>query len=103
MKLIIAIVRSNKLDQVRESLVEAGIERITVSRVSGHGRQLKEEVYRGKLVVPGLTPKIRIEVAVNDDFVETTVDAILKSARSNVEMMVLLVTEKYLLLLLKSV
>ncbi len=83
MKLIIAIVRSNKLDQVRESLVEAGIERITVSRVSGHGRQFKEEVYRGKVVVPGLTPKIRIEIAVNNDFVETTVDAILKSARSN--------------------
>lgn len=80
MKLIIAIIRSNKLDQVRECLVEKGIERITVSRVSGHGRHAKEELYRGKLIVPGLTPKIRIEIAVNDDFVETAIAAILKSA-----------------------
>ena len=83
MKLIVAIIRSNKLDQVRESLIDAGIERITVGRVSGHGRHIKEEVYRGKVVVPGLTPKIRIEIAVNDDFVETTVNAILESAKSN--------------------
>lgn len=80
MKLIIAIIRSNKLDQVREALVEKEIERITVSRVSGHGRHAKEELYRGKLIVPGLTPKIRIEIAVNDDFVDTAVDAILESA-----------------------
>ncbi len=80
MKLIIAIIRSNKLDQVRESLIEKGIERITVSRVSGHGRHAKEELYRGKLIVPGLTPKIRIEIAVNDDFVDTAVNAILESA-----------------------
>ena len=80
MKLIIAIVRSNKLDQVRENLVKKGIERITVSRVSGHGRLAKQELYRGKLIVDGLTPKIRIEIAVNDDFVEKTVDAILESA-----------------------
>lgn len=83
MKLIIAIIRSNKLDQVRESLIDAGIERITVSRVSGHGRQLKEEVYRGQVVVPGLTPKMRIEIAVNDDFVDATINAILTSARTN--------------------
>ncbi len=82
MKLIVAIIRSNKLDQVRESLIDAGIERITVARVSGHGRQVKEELYRGKVVVPGLTPKMRIEIAVNEEFVDTAVDAILKSARS---------------------
>ena len=82
MKLIVAIIRSNKLDQVRESLSDAGVERITVSRVSGHGRHYKEELYRGKVVIPGLTPKMRIEVAVNEDFVEPTIDAILKSARS---------------------
>lgn len=82
MKLIIAIIRSNKLDQVREGLIDAGIERITVGRVSGHGRHAKEEVYRGKVVVPGLTPKIRIEIAVNDNFVEKAVDAIIESAKS---------------------
>ncbi len=83
MKLIVAIIRSNKLDQVRESLIDAEIERITVSRASGHGRHAKEEMYRGQVVVPGLTPKIRIEIAVNDEFVETTIDAIMKAARSN--------------------
>lgn len=83
MKLLVAIIRSNKLDQVRESLNDAGIERITVSRVSGHGRHVKEEIYRGKIVVPGLTPKMRIEIAVNEEFVEPTIEAILKSARSS--------------------
>jgi len=83
MKLIIAIIRSNKLDQVRESLIDAEIERITVSRASGHGRHAaKAEMYRGVVVVPGLTPKIRIEIAVNDEFVETTVDAIMRAART---------------------
>jgi len=81
MKLIIAIIRSNKLDEVRENLVAKGIERITVSRASGHGRYQNIEVYRGKEIVPGLTPKIRIEIAVNDAFVETTINAILESAR----------------------
>ena len=83
MKLIIAIIRSNMLDQVRECLIDADITRISVSRISGHGRHFNEEVYRGKLVVPGLTPKIRIEIAVNDKFVEPTVNAILKAARTN--------------------
>ena len=83
MKLIIAIIRSNKLDQVRESLIDAEIERITVSRASGHGRYANEEMYRGLVVVPGLTPMIRIEIAVNDEFVDVTVDAILRSARTS--------------------
>ena len=82
MKLIVAIIRSNKLDQVRESLIDAGIERITVGRVSGHGRHIKEEVYRGKVVVPGLTPKIRIEIAVTEEYVKKTTDAIIKGAKS---------------------
>lgn len=85
MKLIVAIVRSNKLDQVRESLISAGIERITVGRVSGHGQHYKEELYRGKVLVPGLTPKIRIEIAVNEEFVDTAVNAIITSARESEE------------------
>jgi len=83
MKLITAIIRNSQLDQVRESLIAAGIERITVSRASGHGQQLKEEIYRGKKVVPGLTPKMRVEIAVNDEFVEVTIDAIIKAARTH--------------------
>ncbi len=82
MKLITAIIRSYQLDQVRESLIAAGITRITVSRVSGHGAQKREEVYRGKKVIPGLIPKMRVEVAVNDEFVDVTVEAIMEAARS---------------------
>jgi nitrogen regulatory protein PII len=83
MKLITAIIRENKLDQVREALIEAEITRITVSRVSGHGQQLREEIYRGTRVVPNLIPKVRIDIAVNEDFVDITVNTIIKAARSN--------------------
>ena len=83
MKLITAIIRENKLDRVREALIEAEISRITVSRVSGHGRQVREGIYRGQSIIPNLIPKIRLEIAVNDEFVELTVDTIMKSARSN--------------------
>jgi nitrogen regulatory protein PII len=83
MKLITAIIREVQLERVREALIEAEITRITVSRVSGHGRQRIEEVYRGQKVVPDLIPKIKIEIAVNDPFVGITVDTILRSARTN--------------------
>ena len=85
MKMITAIIRENKLDQVREALIEAEITRITVSRVSGHGQQLREEIYRGSKVIPNLIPKVRIDIAVNDAFVEITVDTLIKSARTNSE------------------
>jgi nitrogen regulatory protein P-II 1 len=83
MKLITAIIRENKLDAVREALIDAEITRITVSRVSGHGQQVREELYRGQTVTPDLIPKIRLEIAVNDDFVDITVNTIIKSARTN--------------------
>lgn len=83
MKLITAIIREVQLDRVREALIDAEITRITVSRVSGNGRQRIEELYRGQKIVPDLIPKIRIEIAVNDSFVDITVDTILKSARTN--------------------
>ena len=83
MKLITAIIRENKLDQVREALIEAEITRITVSRVSGHGQQVREEIYRGNRVIPNLIPKTRLEIAVNDTFVDITVNTIIKAARSN--------------------
>jgi nitrogen regulatory protein P-II 1 len=82
MKLITAIIRETQLDAVREALIDAEITRITVSRVSGHGQQTSEEIYRGQKVIPNLIPKIRLEIAVNDTFVDITVDTILKSARS---------------------
>ena len=83
MKLITAIIREDKLDEVREALIAAEISRITVSRVSGHGRQRDEEVYRGKVVVPNLVPKMRLEIALNDAFVDITCDAIIKAAKTD--------------------
>jgi nitrogen regulatory protein P-II 1 len=83
MKLLIAIIRENQLDQVREALIDAGISRITVSHVAGHGRSKTEEIYRGQVVVPNLVPNIRLEIALNDDFVEQTCDAILNATTAN--------------------
>jgi nitrogen regulatory protein P-II 1 len=82
MKMIIAIINEEQLDAVREALIEAEITRITVGRVSGHGRQVDEEIYRGKKIVPNLLPKIRLEIAVNEEFVDITVNTIIKSAKS---------------------
>ncbi len=82
MKLITAIIREVQLDVVREALIENGISRITVSRVSGHGQQITEEIYRGRKVVPDLTPKVRLEIAVNDEFVDVTVNTIIRGAKS---------------------
>ena len=83
MKLITAIIRETQMDAVREALIEANITRITVSRVSGHGQQQSVEIYRGQKVVPNLIPKSRIEIAVNDQYVDITVDTIIKAARSS--------------------
>ena len=85
MKMITAIVREEKLDQVREALIEAEITRITVSRVSGHGRQMQTNIHRGKKVVPNLVPKVRLMIAVNDSFVEPTCEAIISVARTGKE------------------
>ena len=82
MKLITAIIREVQLDQVRQALIDAEVTRITVSSVSGHGQQVREEIYRGRKVIPNLIPKIKLEIAVNDDFVNVTVDAIVKAAKS---------------------
>ncbi len=82
MKLITAIIRESQLDHVREALIANEITRITVSRVSGHGRQQREEIYRGRRVVPNLVPKIKLEIAVNDDFIDITVNTIIEAARS---------------------
>jgi nitrogen regulatory protein P-II 1 len=84
MKLITAIIRESKLDEVREALIQADITRITVVRVSGHGQQSdQQDIYRGQKIIPNLIPKIKIEIAVNDEFVAITVDTILKSAKTN--------------------
>ena len=89
MKLIIAIIRENQLDQVREALVNAGISRITVNHVSGHGRtQQGEEIYRGQIVIPNLVPNIRLEIAVNDNFKDVACNTILKATSANADGMI---------------
>jgi len=82
MKLIIAVIRESQLDEVREALIAAEISRITVSKVSGHGQQQQEEFHRGQKVIPNLIPKIKIEIAVNDEFVDITTETIIKTART---------------------
>ncbi|MCX5782405.1 MAG: P-II family nitrogen regulator [Elusimicrobia bacterium] len=83
MKLIIAVIQSYKLDEVKQELYKAEVNLITVSEVLGHGRQKGiTEVYRGVKETGNLLKKIRLEIAVNDNFVEPTVKAIIKGART---------------------
>lgn len=83
MKLIIAIIQPHKLEDVKEELYKADVNLITVSEVLGHGRQKGiAEVYRGFKETGNLLRKIRIEIAVNDNFVEPTVKAIIKGAHT---------------------
>jgi nitrogen regulatory protein P-II 1 len=81
MKLIVAIIQPDKLEEVHQALIDNEIFRITVSRVTGHGQQEDQELYRGSEVRPPLLPKVRLEIGVNDGFVEPTIEAILKGAR----------------------
>jgi len=83
MKLITAIIQPDKLDEVREALINAEITRITVSRVTGHGRQVEEELYRGQAFAPNLIPKVRLDIACNDGFVKITCDAIINAVKQN--------------------
>lgn len=81
MKLISAIVKPFKLDDVREAISSVGVEGLTVSEVKGFGRQKGHtELYRGAEYQVDFLPKVKLEVAVNDDQVERLVEAISKSA-----------------------
>lgn len=83
MKLIIAIIQPHRLEEVKEALYDADIQLITVSEVLGHGRQGGvTEVYRGNRETGNLLRKIRLEIAVNDEFAETCIDAIMTGART---------------------
>lgn len=83
MKLITAIVKPFKLDDVRESLSEIGVQGITVTEVKGFGRQKGHtELYRGAEYVVDFLPKVKIEVAVAEDMVDQTIEAITKSANT---------------------
>jgi len=83
MKLIIAIIQPYKLEGVKEELYKAEVNLITVSEVLGHGRQKGvAEVYRGVKETGNLLRKIRLEIAVNDNFLEPTIKAIIKGAKT---------------------
>jgi nitrogen regulatory protein PII len=83
MKMVMAVVKPFKLDDVREALAEVGVQGITVTEVKGFGRQRGHtELYRGAEYVVDFLPKIKIEVAVTDDLVERVVDAITHAANS---------------------
>ncbi len=81
MRLIKAIIKPFKLDEVRDALNEVGVQGMTVSEVKGYGRQKGHtELYRGAEYVVDLLPKVKLEVVVPDDLVATAVDAITQAA-----------------------
>ena len=83
MKLIVAIVRPEQLSDVLEALFHAEVRGLTISRVQGHGGEREHvETYRGLTVKMELSEKVRLEVGVSNHFVEPTVRAILKGART---------------------
>jgi nitrogen regulatory protein P-II 2 len=83
MKLITAIIKPFKLDDVREALADAGIEGMTVTEVKGFGRQKGHtELYRGAEYVVDFLPKLKIEVAVSESALERTIEAVQTAART---------------------
>jgi nitrogen regulatory protein P-II 2 len=83
MKLIIAVVKPFKLDDVREALSEIGVQGITVTEVKGFGRQKGHtELYRGAEYVVDFLPKVKLEVAVDDNLMEKTIEAISSAANT---------------------
>ena len=83
MKMIMAVIKPFKLDEVREALTELGIEGMTVSEVRGFGRQKGQtEVYRGAEYAISFLPKVKIDLAVKDDLVERAVETIERAAKT---------------------
>ena len=83
MKLITAIIRPEKLNEVLEALFQAEVRGLTITRARGHGGELEPvETYRGTTVKMELVEKVRLEIAVSEPFVQRTIDAILDTART---------------------
>ncbi|SRR6478672_53489 len=83
MKLVVGIVRPEKTNDVLEALFRADVRGVSMSRVQGHGGELERvETYRGTTVQMGLADKTRFEIAVSDEFVEATVEALCEGART---------------------
>ena len=86
MKKIEAIIKPFKLDEVKEALQEVGVQGITVTEAKGFGRQKGHtEVYRGHELTVNLLRKVQLQIAVNEDFVEPTVNAIIEAGRTGPE------------------
>ena len=84
MKLVVAVIKPFKVEEVREALTSIGIEGMTVSEVKGYGRQKGQtEIYRGAEYAVNFLPKAKIEVAVSDQLVEQTVETISTAARTD--------------------
>jgi nitrogen regulatory protein P-II 2 len=84
MKLITAIIQPEKLEAVKKELFNSEVHKMTVSRVKGCGQQRGyNESYRGQIHSINLLDKIKVEIAVNEDFVKPTINAIIKAARTN--------------------
>ncbi len=83
MKLIIAIIQPSRLEDVKAALTEVEVSRLTVMDCQGFGRQKGQtEMYRGRELTVNLLRKTQLQIAVNDEFVEPTIDAILKAGRT---------------------
>jgi len=83
MKLIMAVIKPHRLDEVREALTPLGVEGMTVSEVKGFGRQKgQSEIYRGAEYTVSFLPKVKIEVAVQEDVAEQAVETIVKAAQT---------------------
>jgi nitrogen regulatory protein P-II 2 len=83
MKLVIAIIRPHKLDEVRDALAAVGVQGLTTTEVKGFGRQKGHtELYRGAEYEVHFMPKVKIEAAVNDDLLDRAIEAIEKSAKT---------------------
>ncbi len=83
MKLIMAIIKPFKLEEVRQALLPIGVEGMTVTEVKGFGRQKGQtEIYRGAEYEVNFLPKVKVEIAVNDDVAESAVEAITKAAQT---------------------
>ena len=83
MKLIVAVIKPFKLEEVKAALADIGIEGMTVTEVKGFGRQKGHtEIYRGSEYTVDFLPKVKVEVAVDDSRVETAIDAITKAAHT---------------------
>jgi nitrogen regulatory protein P-II 1 len=84
MKLVVAIIRPDRLNAVLEELYKADVQGVTITRVQGHGGEREQvETYRGMTVKMGLSEKVRLDIGVSNHFVEPTVQAILRAARTD--------------------